>query len=146
MVKNVNVGDELGAVAAPPLAPDDAIDFEKLAGLAQGSRKVMCQLLATFATQTEVLTARMASEAPKQAGAHAHTLASSARSIGAWKVAESATEFERVAFGPQPIVLGPAMSRLATAIADTHVVIGRVLSSPLSKQHLGSEAAACARR
>jgi HPt (histidine-containing phosphotransfer) domain-containing protein len=140
VVKNATLGDELGAVAAPPLAPDDPIDFEKLASLAQGNSKVMCQLLETFATQTDVLTARMASEAPKQAGAHAHTLASSARSVGAWKVAESATEFERVALGPPPIVLGPAMSRLATAITDTHNAIGRVLSARLSKKYLDSEA------
>lgn len=142
VVKNSTGDDELGAVAAPPLAPDDPIDFEKLAALAQGNRKVIWQLLETFVTQTEVLTARMASEAPKQAGAHAHTLASSARLIGAWKVAESATEFERVAFGPEPIVLGPAMTRLATAIVDTHNAVGRALSTRLSKKHLDSEAVA----
>ena len=145
MTANATIGDGLEIIAAPPLAPDATIDFERLACLAQGNSKVMYQLLETFATQTEVLTARMAADAPKQAGAHAHTLASSARSVGAWKVAESATEFERIAFGPQPIVLGPAMSRLATAIADTHNAIAHVLCTRLSEKYLDTEAMACSK-
>ena len=89
-------------------------------------------LLEAFDLQIEVLSTRMTSEAPKEAAARAHTLAVTARSVGAWKVAECAVEFESIALGPPPIALGPAMYRLSVAITDTHVAIEGFLSAPSS--------------
>jgi HPt (histidine-containing phosphotransfer) domain-containing protein len=110
------------------LIPDQPIDFEQLAAICQGDANTMRKLLEAFDLQTEVLSAPMASEPPKDAAARAHTLAVTARSVGAWKVAESAEEFERVARGPEPIVLGPPMYRLSVAITELHQAISSFLA------------------
>lgn len=128
MVATATRGTGLNSIQAPSLAPDQPIDFEQLAQMGQGDNKTIRELLETFDLQAEVLTARMASEPPKQAAARAHTLAASARLVGAWKVANCAADFEHIALGPQPIVLGPVMIRLMTAITDTHGVIASFLS------------------
>lgn len=114
--------------SAPSLIPDHPIDFYQLGSIGQGDGKTMRKLLEVFDLQTEVLTARMTSEAPKDAAARAHTLAVTARSVGAWKVADCAAEFERIAVGAPPIVLGPAMYRLSVAITDVHGAIESFLS------------------
>jgi hypothetical protein len=128
MVATAGLGVDLSPIRSPSLVPDQSIDFERLALIGQGDDKVIRQLLEAFDLQVEVLTARMASEAPNRAAARAHTLALSARTIGAWKVANCAADFERIALGPQPIILGPATSRLVVAIADTHGTISSFLS------------------
>lgn len=122
-------GASVDVNSAPSLIPDQPIDFQQLAALGQGDSKTIRKLLEVFDLQTEVLSARMTSEAPREAAARAHTLAVTAKSVGAWKVAECAAEFERVALGPQPIVLGPSMYRLSIAITDTHLAIESFLSS-----------------
>jgi hypothetical protein len=117
-----------GAVSSAPI-PDQLIDFEQLAAISQGDSKTMRQLLEVFDLQTHVLSTRMASESPKEAAARAHTLAVTAKSVGAWKVAESVEEFERVALGPEPVVLGPPMYRLSVAIAELHQAISSILAA-----------------
>jgi hypothetical protein len=120
------------SAAAPSIVPDRPIDLDQLARSAQDDDETMRDMLSLFGLQAELLLARMTSEAPKIAAAHAHILAVSARLVGAWKVAERATEFERSALCPGPVVLGPAMNCLSAAVADAHVEVDTLLrSNPL---------------
>ena len=121
-------------VAAPSLIPGKPIDFDRLEAISQGDRKTIRELLAVVDLQTKVLSARMIGEAPKQAAARVHTLAATARSVGAWNLAECATDFERGALGRESVLLGPAMKRLSAAITDLHLAIDRYLSSNQRQQ------------
>jgi len=128
MLADANLKTSVEVGPAPSLIPDHPIDFDQLGAIGQGDSRTMRKHLEVFDLQTEVLTARMTSEAPRDAAARAHTLAVTARSVGAWKVAECATEFERIALGAPPIVLGPAMYRLSVAVTDVHFAIESFLS------------------
>lgn len=117
---------------APSLLPEGrAINFAQLARFTRGDAATTHEILKVFDLQADVLVARIMSEAPKTAAARAHTLAISARSIGAWKVAEAATTLERLAAQPGPVVLSAAMSRLSTAVTEAQVEIhGLTQDSP----------------
>lgn len=130
----MNVDPPLGAISAPPLVPDEPIDLMQLSRLARGERKIMREVLKLFDLQAEVLTSRMISEAPKEAAARAHTLAASARSVGAWKVAEAAAAFKDAANEGGPIVLAPIMRRLSTAVSEAHGAIESFLSNPAMRE------------
>jgi hypothetical protein len=103
---------------APSLVPDRPIDFDQLGRMSHGHAKTMQELLRVFNLQADLLLARMTSEEPKIAAARAQVLASSARAVGAWKVAECAAAFEREARGNGPISLNPALRRLAAAVIE----------------------------
>ena len=103
---------------APPIVPDWPVDFDRVAHVSGGDRKTMREVLQAFDLQVDVLFARMASEEPRAAAARAHTMAVTARTIGAWKIEECATRFEQVALGPGPIVLSPIMCRLAAVVTE----------------------------
>jgi HPt (histidine-containing phosphotransfer) domain-containing protein len=123
------------AVEAPSLVPDRAIDIAHLARMACDEQATMWEMLRVFDLQADVLVARMTSEEPKVAAARAHTLAVSARSIGAWKVAESATAFENAARGSGPVVLSPAMNHLSETVTEAQVEIGSLLVGNVPSQH-----------
>jgi len=109
---------------APPLAPrDPAVDIAHLARMTLGEAELKREVLALFDQQAEMLLARMASEAPRVVGALAHTLAGSARGIGAWKVAEAAAAVERAASAPGAVALTGVMDQLAAAVAEAHAMI-----------------------
>ena len=110
-------------VPSASLVPDHPIDHDQLSAVGQGDRKTMQELLRLFDLQTDLLMTRMSTEAPRDAAAFAHTLAINAHAVGAWKVAECAREFERLANGRQPIVLTSAMNRLSLAVVDVHAAI-----------------------
>jgi len=113
---------------APPLAPaDPVIDFSHLARMTLGERDLEREVLDLFDRQSGMLLARMACEAPRVVGALAHTLSGSARGIGAWKVAEAATEVERLATQPGAIALTGAMDRLAAAVSETRAAIADMM-------------------
>jgi hypothetical protein len=97
---------------APSLAPELSIDFNQLARMSRGHVETMEDLLQAFNLQADFLLTRMTSEDPKTAAARAQVLASSARSVGAWKVAECAAAFECEVHGNGPISLYPALRRL----------------------------------
>ena len=80
---------------APPLVPaEPAIDRAHLARMTHGERELEREVLALFATQADLLLGRMRDAEPAVIGALAHTIAGSARGIGAWKVAEAAAALE----------------------------------------------------
>jgi HPt (histidine-containing phosphotransfer) domain-containing protein len=109
---------------APSLVPDrSAIDFEHLARMTGGDDGTMLEILRIFDLQADLLLARITSEAPRAVAARSHTLADSARSVGAWRVLEAAIELERVALAPGPVALNSSISRLSAALSEAQVKI-----------------------
>ncbi len=81
-------------VPSPPLAPDDGpIDMVHLTRMTLGDAGLARNVLATFLKQTTQLLASLATKPPDTA-ALAHTLKGSARAIGAFRVAASASALE----------------------------------------------------
>jgi HPt (histidine-containing phosphotransfer) domain-containing protein len=119
---------------APSLVPDRAIDLAHLSRIAQGDQATMWEMLRVFDLQADVLVARLTSEEPKVAAARAHTLAVSAKSVGAWKVAESAAVFEQAALSTGPVVLSPAMNRLTKSVTEAQVEINSFLAGQASSE------------
>jgi hypothetical protein len=112
----------------PSVVPEPAIDLTQLGRLAQHDPGIMQELLRLFDLESGILLARIWREAPRTAAARAHTLAVSARAIGAWKMAEAATEFERLATQCGPVALGSAVRELARAATQTQTEIQRLIS------------------
>jgi HPt (histidine-containing phosphotransfer) domain-containing protein len=113
---------------APSVFPDRAFDLDQLVRIARGDSGEMSRMLKLFAQQVDILLARMTSEEPRTAAARAHTLAVSARAIGAWKVAEAAAEFERAGSGQGPLMLGPVMNRLSAVVTEAQVEINSLVT------------------
>ena len=114
---------------APSLVPDRAIDVKQLGRFAHDDPKMMQDLLRLFGLETEILLAHIGAEEPKTAAARAHTLAVSARAVGAWKIAETATELERRAMAPRPVALGDAVRALARAATQAQMEIQSLISA-----------------
>ena len=74
-----------------------AIDLAHLARMTLGEKCLEAEVLALFDRQSAILLARMRGAPPQTAAALAHTLAGSARGVGAWEVAGAAEEVERAA-------------------------------------------------
>jgi HPt (histidine-containing phosphotransfer) domain-containing protein len=114
---------------APSLVPDPAIDVKQLGRLAHDDPKMMRDLLQLFDLETDILLARIGAEEPRTAAARAHTLAVSARAVGAWKIAETATEFERRAMAPRPVALADAVRALACAATQAQMEIHSLIAA-----------------
>jgi HPt (histidine-containing phosphotransfer) domain-containing protein len=113
---------------AVSIVPDRSIDLDQLCRVSHNNPDTMRQMLTVFHLQADMLLALMASEAPKTAAARAHTLAASARALGAWQVADSATAFEEAALGSGPVMLSSAMNRLSAAVTEAQAEIAGILS------------------
>lgn len=125
--RTVDRSESIDHAVAPPLAPSDpAVDLAHLSRMTLGEAGLKREVLTLFDQQADMLLARMASEAPRVVGALAHTLAGSARGIGAWKVAEAAAAVERAASAPGAIALTGVMDHLAVAVAEARAVIGEL--------------------
>ena len=136
LATEIDAGAQIvGRSEAPSLAPDYPLDLAQFAKMSDGKRETMHEILRVFSQQADVLMARMAVEAPKAVAARAHTFADSARSIGAWKVADCATAVERAARNSGAISLNPALRSLAAAVVETQQAIGGLLADP-SQPHL----------
>jgi hypothetical protein len=128
------VDQTLGSTIATEIAeavsivPDRSIDLDQLCRISHNNPETMRQILTVFALQADMLLALMASEAPKAAAARARTLAASARALGAWQVADSATAFEEAAFRSGPVILSSAMNRLSATVTEAQVEIAGILS------------------
>ena len=109
---------------APPLVPGRAaIDRAHLARMAGADTTAMQEVLTAFDMQAALLLARIASETPKAAAARAHTLASSARAVGAWRVAELAGAFEGEALKAGPVALSAVTRQLSAAVTEAQIEI-----------------------
>jgi hypothetical protein len=111
---------------APPLAPTEpAIDRAHLARMTHAERDLEREVLALFATPTEILLGRIRGAAPAAAGALAHTLCGSARGIGAWKVAEAAAAVEAEAAAGRTSAV--SVDRLAAAAHEAQIEIADLM-------------------
>ncbi|MPZ38533.1 MAG: Hpt domain-containing protein [Rhizobiales bacterium] len=114
------------AADAPPLAPaGPAIDRAHLARMTHGERDLERDVLRLYATQADLLLARMRARgyAPSAAVAGlAHTLNGSSRGIGAWQVADAAAAVEADAAEGRDTA--SSVERLASAVraAQLHIV------------------------
>jgi HPt (histidine-containing phosphotransfer) domain-containing protein len=120
---------ELPVVAErpPPEPRDPAIDRAHLARMTHGERDLEREVLRLFATQADVLLERMREAPPAAIRALAHTLAGSAQSIGAWRLAEAAAAVEQAsAYGTET---APAVERLAAAARAAQVEIAALVGA-----------------
>jgi hypothetical protein len=111
----------LDLMSSPPIVGDEpAIDVAHLGRMTLGDRKLELQVLELFDRQAELLLARMQEVEPAGAASLAHTLAGSARGIGAWRVAAAAEALDRaVATGH----LAPALAQLGVAVEEARLAI-----------------------
>ena len=110
---------------SPPLAPDDSpVDIEHLARMTFDDAGLKHEVLAMFAAQAISLIGTLAA-LPADAGAIAHTLKGSARSIGAFRVADAAESVEaRLRSGDDP---AEALAELKDAVAQARTAIDAIL-------------------
>jgi HPt (histidine-containing phosphotransfer) domain-containing protein len=110
---------------SPPLVPEDGpIDLQQLQRMTLGDAALEREVLALFITQSERLMGTLAT-LPVEAGALAHTLKGSARSIGATRVAECASVLElAIRKGENP---RPGLAELNEAVAEACMAIAAML-------------------
>jgi HPt (histidine-containing phosphotransfer) domain-containing protein len=129
MTENINPAGVIDIRNAPSLVPERrAIDCIHLSQITGGDERTMREVLKVFDMQAALLLDRIASEAPKAAAARAHTLANSARAVGAWRVAELAGVFEGEALKTGPIALSVATRRLSAAVTEVQLEIQNLTS------------------
>lgn len=93
---------------------DAAIDLDHLSRMTLGDLSLEREVLALFSRQAEILLERMPASDLGLAVASAHTMKGSARSIGAWRVAEAAEAVEQAGASG----IGVAIATLAAAVRD----------------------------
>jgi HPt (histidine-containing phosphotransfer) domain-containing protein len=116
---------------APSVVPSPVLDREQLRRFALGEPKTTNEVLRLFDLEIDILLARIGSEEPRSAAARAHTLAVSAKAVGAWELAEAAAAFERLAQTPEPVALGAAMRNLSRTATAVQMEIECLLSEPM---------------
>ena len=105
---------------------EEAIDRRHLARMTLSDMSLEREVLRLFDRQSELLLARM-HDAPIEAILTlAHTLAGSARGIGAWRVAQAAEAVED-AVRHHRRTLSSALDRLAAAIDEARAAIATIL-------------------
>jgi HPt (histidine-containing phosphotransfer) domain-containing protein len=110
---------------SPPLAPDDGpIDFEHLGRMTLGDANLEREVLAMFSAQATGLIGTLAT-LPSNTGALAHTLKGSARTIGAFRVADAAEGLEAAILnGGDP---AQALAELNDAVAQARSAVDAIL-------------------
>jgi HPt (histidine-containing phosphotransfer) domain-containing protein len=89
--------EQVAWMPSPPLVPDDGpIDFAHLRTMTLGDARLEREVLAMFAAQAAELGAALAA-LPADTAALAHKLKGSARAVGAFRVAEAASDLETAA-------------------------------------------------
>ncbi len=117
-----------GVTAPSRAVADRAIDLGQLDRIGQNDQKTIREILATFDLEIDMLVARMGSEDPRTAASRAHTLAVAARAVGAWRLADAASEFESAAVGPGAHSLAPALHGVSRAATEVQKEIDDLLS------------------
>jgi len=110
---------------SPPLAPDDGpIDLEHLQRMTLGDASLEREVLAMFSAQAAGLIGKLAA-LPADAAALAHTLKGSARAIGAFAVADAASDLEAAL--QQGGNASQALTELKAAIAQARMAVDAIL-------------------
>jgi hypothetical protein len=107
----------------------DVIDLAHLTRMTLGEKGLASEVLALFDRQAGMLLARTKRASPKAAAAFAHTLAGSARGVGAWKVAAAAEGLELAAKDCDPVGVAVSLRALAGAVAEARVAIRKRLAA-----------------
>lgn len=110
---------------SPPLVPTEtAIDRQHLERMTLGDPGLEAEVLVLFAGQSRDLAARLAA-GPSDAATLVHTLKGSARSIGAFRVADAAQELEAtLRKGVDP---SADLAELSDAVEEAAAEIDRML-------------------
>ena len=110
---------------SPPLAPDDGpIDIERLRRMTLGDAELKREVLGLFSVQALRLVGTLAA-LPWDARAQAHTLKGSARSVGAFAVADAASRLEaKIANGDDA---SQALTELSDAVALARSAVDAIL-------------------
>ena len=110
---------------SPPLAPDDGpIDIEHLQRMPLGDASLEREVLTMFSAQAAGLIGKLAA-LPRDAAALAHTLKGSARAIGAFAVADAASDLEAAL--QQGGNASQALTELKAAIAQARMAVDAIL-------------------
>ncbi len=118
----------IDSIPSPPLVPDDGpIDMTHLSRMTLGDRGLACDVLAMFVKQTAQLLAALAAT-PVDAAALAHTLKGSARAVGAFDVAASASALEAAVRRREDI--SQSLAELERAVAEARASIEAILAHP----------------
>jgi HPt (histidine-containing phosphotransfer) domain-containing protein len=117
--------DRIDWMPSPPLAPDDGpIDIAHLRQMTLGDTSLEREVLAMFSAQAVGLVGALAT-LPSDARALAHTLKGSARTIGAFGVADAAGCLEAlIQNGGDPT---RALAELNDAVAEAREAIDAIL-------------------
>jgi HPt (histidine-containing phosphotransfer) domain-containing protein len=115
-------------IPSPPLAPgDDPIDMAHLTRMTLGDAGLARDVLAMFVKQTAQLLSSLATK-PPDAAALAHTLKGSARAVGAFRVAASASDLETaIRHGGDTSQI---LAALDGAVAEARTSIEAILAHP----------------
>jgi HPt (histidine-containing phosphotransfer) domain-containing protein len=110
---------------SPPLVPDDGpIDIEHLQRMTLGDASLEREVLAMFSAQAAGLIGKLAA-LPPDAAALAHTLKGSARAIGAFAVADAASDLEAAI--QKRGNASQALTELKAAIAQARMAVDAIL-------------------
>ncbi len=117
--------ERIAWMPSPPLAPDDGpIDIEHLQRMTLGDASLEREVLAMFSAQAAGLIGKLATM-PPDAIALAHTLKGSARAIGAFGVADAASDLEAaIQNGGNPAA---ALTGLNAAMAEARAAVDAML-------------------
>src|SRR5207247_5035419 len=118
------VSSGLARISSPSLVPGDApIDLDHLSRMTLGERSLEREVLELFDRQAGMLLSRMQVTALPIAAASAHTLKGSARSIGAWRVANAAETVEQASAAR----FKSALAALDAAVGEARAAIAGLL-------------------
>jgi HPt (histidine-containing phosphotransfer) domain-containing protein len=106
-----------------PVPVETVIDLDHLARMTFGEASLEAEVLSLFDRQAAVLLAHMRDAPPAAVAAFAHTLKGSARGIGAWRVAETASVVEMNAVRADAAGAAQAAARLAAAVDEVRAAI-----------------------
>jgi HPt (histidine-containing phosphotransfer) domain-containing protein len=120
------------------IADEAPIDVGHLARTSLGDRYLELQVLELFDRQAEMLIGCMDDVDRDGVASAAHTLAGSAREIGAWRVAEAAEALERTVAENRE--LAAALQTLDRAVVEARLAICAMLRTRLSTERTRSGA------
>jgi HPt (histidine-containing phosphotransfer) domain-containing protein len=120
--------DRIDWMPSPPLVPDDgSIDLVHLRRMTLGDAALEREVLTLFSAQASRLAGALAAK-PADAGALAHTLKGSARAIGAFAVADAASDLEALIKTGSDT--GKILAELNDAVLQASAAIEAMLRHP----------------
>lgn len=124
-----NAEPAAGNIQASAAGTKRPVDLVHLAHHTMGDRELECEILDLFAKQSVLYLDRLRDARDERAWCEAaHTLKGSARSIGAWGVADTAEAAERMTGAVAARARSETVEKLAAQIDEANAFIRRVLA------------------